>query len=178
MSKVINLFAGPSAGKTTNAAELFGYMKRKRYSVEYASEYAKELAYNKSRAIEDQLHVFGEQHQRLYRLFKETDYIITDSPLFLSIWYVRDSLKKYREHESINVIQDSFINMVLYTFNLHENVNFFVERGNRQFIQAGRFQNEEESKEIDQKLLQMLNVYKIPYKSVGDTDTIIKHLGV
>jgi len=40
-TKVINLFAGPGAGKSTTAAGLFAEMKRANVDVELVTEYVK-----------------------------------------------------------------------------------------------------------------------------------------
>lgn len=39
---VINLFGGPSTGKSTTAAEIFVYLKKKKINCEYITEYAKD----------------------------------------------------------------------------------------------------------------------------------------
>jgi hypothetical protein len=176
MTIVINMFAGPSAGKTTNAAELFGYMKRKRYNCEYAPEFAKDLAFNKSNEIDDQFKVFGNQHQRLYSLYKNVDYIITDSPLFLSVFYCREMLVKYKDHETYNHVQDCFVNFVHQVFNMYDNRNFFVERGDREYVQTGRFQTKEEAVQIDHRLRMLMTAYKVPFVAIKNTDDIINTL--
>ncbi len=43
--KVINLWAGPGAGKSTTAAGLFNLMKIRGYNVELVTEFAKEMVY-------------------------------------------------------------------------------------------------------------------------------------
>lgn len=42
MLKVISLWAGPGAGKSTTAAALFNLMKRERFEVELVTEVAKD----------------------------------------------------------------------------------------------------------------------------------------
>ena len=53
--KVINLVGGPGCGKSTTAAGLFYELKRRDYSVELVTEYAK------SRVWEDSLRTLNDQ---------------------------------------------------------------------------------------------------------------------
>jgi hypothetical protein len=86
---VINLWAGPGAGKSTTAAGLFHLMKVLGLNVELASEYAKDLTWEKNiTRLKNQLLVFATQDHRLRRLLGQVDYIITDSPLPLGIAYM------------------------------------------------------------------------------------------
>ena len=62
---VINLFGGPSTGKSTLAALLFGTLKSKYdLNCEYVNEYAKDLVYEKRNQIllKDQLYIFAKQN--------------------------------------------------------------------------------------------------------------------
>lgn len=82
MTKVINLFAGPGAGKSTTAAALFVLMKTEGYKVELVTEYAKELVYAEDwETLNWQPAVTKEQDARQRRLVGKVDWIITDSPL-------------------------------------------------------------------------------------------------
>ncbi len=88
--KVINLFAGPGAGKSTTAAGLFYRMKKEGMNVELCTEYAKELVWdNAIDKLQDQLYVFAKQNHKLERLKTKVDYVITDSPLILCNYYGR-----------------------------------------------------------------------------------------
>ena len=86
---LINLFAGPSAGKTTAALELTAALKKKGFNVEYVSEYAKELVLeNKTELLKNQVHVTDEQFHRLDRLRNSgVEIIVTDSPVLLGKVY-------------------------------------------------------------------------------------------
>ena len=98
MTKVINFYGGPSAGKSTMAAQLFGIMKANRFNVEYVPEFAKDLTWKQSKCLDDQLYVFAVQHHALYTLLGQVDYIITDSPLLLSLHYVTIGLSKFQRY--------------------------------------------------------------------------------
>ena len=57
--KVISLFAGPGAGKSTAAAGLFNLMKCKGESCELVTEVAKGMTYENHSALGNQLLVLG-----------------------------------------------------------------------------------------------------------------------
>ena len=85
---VINLFAGPGCGKSTTASGVFSELKRIGVNCEYVQEYAKDLVWGKNfKALSNQIHVYGEQHNRIFRLKGEVDVIITDSPPVMGMVY-------------------------------------------------------------------------------------------
>ena len=95
---VINLWGAPGSGKSTLAAELFSIMKKRSLNVELVTEFAKDMTWeNNMTAIGCQEYIFGNQSWRLERLRDKVDFIITDSPLPLSILY-------NNEKESIKTI--------------------------------------------------------------------------
>lgn len=134
---VINLFAGPSAGKSTISCGLFYKLKRDhKYKVEYVYEYAKELYYAKENlsGFGPQLKVLAHQFERINNLKGEVDIAIVDSPLLLSSIYYNNL--------------DSFNRLVLDAFNKFNNINFFLER-HTWYEKYGRQFSKEESEEID-----------------------------
>lgn len=137
---VVNLFAGPGAGKSTIAANIFAGLKWSNINVEMALEYAKDLVWEGRLAtLENQIYVFGKQLHKVTRLLGKVDVIITDSPLLLS------SIYKPKD------ISEAFDQLVLEEFNKFNNVNYFIER-RKPFNQEGRLQNEEQAKEKDKEI--------------------------
>lgn len=85
---VINLIGAPGTGKSTLASELFALMKWQGYDVEIVSEYAKELVWEeRTETFKNELYLFAKQHHRMFRLKDKVQYIITDRPLILSLFY-------------------------------------------------------------------------------------------
>ena len=84
---VVNLFGGPGTGKSTTAAELFSELKHRGIRAELVTEVAKDLCYEKSPLLGDQLHILSEQHRRLARLRDQVDIVITDAPISLGEIY-------------------------------------------------------------------------------------------
>lgn len=174
MTKVINFFAGPGAGKTTLAAKLFGYMKELRYNVEYVPEFAKDLVWDRDfDTLNDQLYVSIVQHHWQYRLLDQVDYIITDSPLLLGIHYMEYGNKKFKYSEQWKLC---FYELIHDTFRMYDNINFFVDRKDRKYIHAGRNETEEQSIEIDNDILTLLQEYH--YNTISTFDNVLNQLKI
>jgi len=161
---VINLFAGPSTGKSTSAAQIFSELKWMGINCEMVTEFAKDKVWEESfKVLDDQVYIFGKQVHRMRRLVGKVDIIITDSPILNSLVY----------DESGN---DNFHNLILDVFNEFNNLNFFLRR-TKKFQQAGRVQNEEKSKLLDNKVWNMLCDNKIPCDPVdASKENIIKEV--
>lgn len=170
-AKVINLFAGPGAGKSTTAAGLFFLMKSENLKVELVTEFAKELTYNNDTdSLSNQLYVMGEQDRRQRRLVDKVDWIITDGPLVLNAVYAS------------GVYDNDFVRETArWAFNSYDNVNFFVSRA-KPYQPYGRGENESEARERDLDIRAVLHYWNLPYLTVaGDANApraIAQRLGI
>ena len=71
-SLIVNLFGGPSAGKSTLAHGLMNHLKINGIECEYASEYAKDLVFDYPGDIsvfKNQIEIYQEQRKRIFRYF-------------------------------------------------------------------------------------------------------------
>jgi hypothetical protein len=160
--RIINLFAGPGAGKSTTAAGLFHEMKLRGEQVELVLEYAKDLTYEKRfDTLANQIYVFGKQLQRIHRLYdNDLDWVITDSPLLLSILFRPDGYPQ------------SFTDLVIDIWDSHENLNFYIERY-KPYVAIGRTQSELEAIELDDKCLDILDRFSVDFtKVLGDKHVV------
>lgn len=166
---VINLFAGPGAGKSTNAAGLFSLMKRRYYNVELVREYAKELTYEKDWVrLKEQNHVVDEQDRRQRMLVGQVEFAITDGAILNSILYRDD-----RYH----IPSEDFKKVVLSYHNKYNNINFYLKR-TKKYVPIGRTQTESEAKQLDDAALLMLKDLHIPFvEIVADNSAPEKMLG-
>lgn len=157
---VINLIGGPGAGKSTIAAGLFYMLKVKGYSCEMALEFAKDKVWEESvKTLDDQIYIFGKQYHKIWRLNNKVDYIITDSPLLMSLYY--------------NQIESNYFNnFIIEQFNRFNNVTFFIQRNENTYEQIGRLQTLKEAKDIDIKLRMLLESNNIDYYKVQQTEAV------
>lgn len=156
MTKVINLHGGPGCGKSTSATGIFSKLKQLNYSVEYVSEYCKDVVWEGTTSLlQNQLHVFSEQFRRQWRLLDKVDYVITDSPLLLSCVY----FKHWNYELKTQVFTPGYVDLSLEyfneTFNQFDNINFFINRA-KKYVPVGRTQTEDEAKKIDLEILDVL----------------------
>ena len=98
---VVNLIAGPGAGKTTCAWEIAEKLKKQGYVAEYVSEVAKEYVWDErydllDGSFEHQKSLFDEQKHRIDRLIGKVDFVVTDSPLILNSVYLAEGLRPKR----------------------------------------------------------------------------------
>ncbi|CCF85887.1 AAA family ATPase [Nitrolancea hollandica] len=164
---VVNLYAGPGAGKSTTAAGVFSLLKLHGVNAELVTEFAKDLTWEGSQAVlANQDYVLGQQYHRLWRLNGKVDIIVTDSPLLLSLVYGDTSNWRF-----VHYVESLYSN-----FN---NVNYFIERV-KPYQEAGRNQTEDEARDLDRSIRDMLDSRVVTYDVVpGDIsgiNTIVQDL--
>lgn len=115
---VINLFGCPNSGKSTLASYLFAICKKNGAKCEMIGEVAKDIVYEKNKfKIWNQPYVFGNQLNRLIRVIEDVDFIITDSPILLSIVYTPEC---FSELEALAVQAFSYFDNYSYILPLHK----------------------------------------------------------
>ena len=153
----INIFGAPGVGKSTISAGLFYHMKIRGYKVEFITEYAKELTYDKSYIkLKDQLLVFANQFHRYYKLQNiSLDYLIHESPFIMGLSYFNpDDIIPEKE----------FKDLVISLFNNTKNLNIYIERNeDNEYQEFGRNQTLEESKKLENTILDILDSNDIKY---------------
>jgi uncharacterized protein YaaR (DUF327 family) len=152
---VVNLYGGPGTGKWTSAAAIFAMLKQQDVNAELATEYAKDIVWEgREYLLSDQIYIFAKQNRKLERLYGKVDVIVTDCPLLFSYYYSNKN-----PH-----IKGLIFEMLKKANQLH----VFLQR-EKAYNPKGRYQTEEQAKEIDAKLLSMLEELKLDYLSVSTT---------
>ncbi len=145
--KVVNFLGGPGTGKSTTAAHVFAELKQRGVNCELVREYAKDVVWEGRLALLDnQIYVFAKQLKMMRDLDGKVDFIITDSPLLLTLIYCNDPLLH---------------TLALREFNKFDNINIFLQRS-KVYNPAGRVQTEDEARLIDTQIENMLNANGIP----------------
>ena len=164
--KVINLVGGPGCGKSTTAAGLFYELKRRDYSVELVTEYAKSRVWEDSlRTLNDQIYVFGKQQHMQWKLLGNVDYVITDTSLLFGL--IDGGLQ----------VTPAVEELVTEDFKRFDNICYFLKRDGVKFEQSGRIQNLEASEKIDKDLIELMNKHEIPFIEVPSVSAVEDILG-
>ena len=171
MSKIINIFGGPGIGKSSIAAGVTYKIKKNHISCDQPYEFPKLLAWDDNHsAIQDQLYVLANQHRGIVKSYGKVDYIVLDSPILLSLTY--RNYYKGTEYPS-SLYGESFDKMVLDTFNQYDNINIVLDRAEGVHNNDERYQNLEESKELDGVIENSLIENNIQFHKIKvDDDTV------
>lgn len=142
---LINLYGGPGTGKSTTATGLFSQMKLQGFKCEYVSEYAKDVVWDRSfDLLHNQLLIFANQYHRIQRLESHgVDYVITDSPLLLSLNYMPENYFA------------SFKGLVKEAYQSFNNFDVFLNRV-KPYQPIGRRHAEESAKDMDRTIHDIL----------------------
>lgn len=162
---VVNLFAGPGAGKSTTAAGVFFELKSRGINCELAAEYCKDLVWEEwHQTFTDQIYIFGKQYHRIHRLLGQVQVVITDSPILLTPVYDGEKRKSL---ETLVVEEHN----KMWTYNV-----FLIRK--KAFNSKGRKQSLDESQALDCLIGDMLDKHQIPFETFEGTpegkDTIVR----
>lgn len=150
---IVNLYAGPGAGKSVAAAYIFAKLKMVGVECELVPEYAKDRTWQGDHfPLEKcQLYVTGKQALRIARLVGKVRVIITDSPIALGALYTNE-----QPYKDVAVYESK---------KYRDQLNIFLERGPH-YNPNGRNQTEEEAISLDNQIKKMLNDNNISYTSL------------
>ena len=156
---VVNLIGGPCSGKSTISSGLFHKLKTQDIDCELALEFAKDKVWEESfRTMDDQIYIFGKQYHRIWRLNGKVDVIITDSPLLISIYCMKEPSKYFN-------------NLVLEQYHKFNNLMYFIERGDS-YQTNGRIQSLGDAMKIDSELKNILIENNISWTSLPQEEAI------
>lgn len=174
MSTVINLFAGPGAGKSTLAAELFFKMKVAGLSAELVREYVKDWVYE-GRQIDgfDQFYIVGKQIKKESLLYNKVDFIITDCPIWNSAFYENHI-------EGTNYMVDHAKGFTAYAESHGIKYDNYLLTRKTVYDPHGRYQTEEEANQVDVAMGEFLKRMNLDYRVLDEpmdemADAILKN---
>lgn len=161
---IINLIGAPGAGKSTLAALVFSKLKVSNILSEIVTEFAKDLVWDGSNGLSNQLYVFSGQFYRVWRLQNKVDVIVTDSPMILSIYYNMLQSDENKLNERL------FNELVLECNNKYDNLNFFIKR-NHPYQNTGRVHTEQMSTQMEEEMLGLYKSLGISYHTLNSNNT-------
>ena len=94
---------------------------------------------------------------------KNHDYLIVDSPLYLSSIYGKIHQQSQIERNSSFVMPDSFFQFAMDLYNSYDNRNILLER-NHEYVQLGRVHSESESNIIQSEIKIFLDKHNISHE--------------
>lgn len=147
-------------GKSTQASGLFYRLKMKGVNCELITEYAKDKTWeNNQVALNNQLYISANQIYKQERVEGQVNVIITDSPIILGLFYWNDNNKDKSTY---------YKRLIFEIFYEKNNFNVFVRR-KKAYNPIGRNQTEEQAKELDNKIGNLLSDNKLIYTTVDGT---------
>lgn len=166
MSKIVCLWGGPGTGKSTTAAAVFAKLKKLGYNAELQREYVKNWVWE-GRSIKpgDQTYIFCKQ-ARVERQYMDNglDFIISDSPMALSILYGRLHDPYEQQFAACELLLKQHH---AYCKDKGYKVDHIFLKREKSYNPAGRFQSESEAKEIDTQCINLLEQLGINYISLS-----------
>ena len=147
ITTVVELYGGPSAGKSTMAAQLFAEAKLRMKSVELCREWVKGWAWE-GRQIKgpyDSLYIFAKQLKQESTIYGKVDLAITDSPLGLAPVYEQ----LYQPGETLMTqLYANFVAAQLREGKVRH-VKLLLNR-NKPYVHEGRYETESQARCVDE----------------------------
>jgi hypothetical protein len=149
-TKVINIIGGPGSDKSLFSAAIILYLNLHHKTVETIPDYAKSLVWQQNfEVLKNQYFIAQRQFEMLNLLDGQVQYLITECSL--------PQVMYYNENYSENICDVAKTRaQIIEWYKQHNNVNIFVERGDKKYVHTGRFQDEDQARIIDRGLRSLL----------------------
>jgi hypothetical protein len=149
-TKVINIIGGPGCDKSLFSAAIILQLNLHNKTVETIPDYAKSLVWQQNfEVLKNQYFIAQRQFEMLNLLDGQVQFLITECSLPQVLYY--------NEHYVENICDVAKTRaQILEWYKQHDNINIFVERGDKKYVHTGRFQDEEQAKIIDRGLRGLL----------------------
>lgn len=173
--RIICLYGGPGAGKSTTCAHLFALLKQKGYDCEMNREYIKDWVWEDRAIIPgDQVYLFAKQSrkERTY-ILKNIEYIITDSPLILNHYY---GLKFDKYEKEFKTCKELLKQHHQFCKDNDYKVEHFVINRVKEYNPNGRFQTKDEASLFDIEITDLLDNMKVKYDNVDGDENAAKNI--
>lgn len=177
---LVNLYGGPGTGKSRTAASIFAKMKDEGVNSELVREYIKRWVWEERRFEGiDQTYIIAKQTRLEREVSQGVDFIVTDSPIWLSPFYALQS-------ESTKELSIAYNSIAKHHYKYLQDQGYkildvFLIRTN-DYNPAGRIQTQKEAKELDIGIKNFLDSNDIKYitsntgeKEVNDLISLFKN---
>ncbi|MBK7006586.1 MAG: hypothetical protein IPH37_16915 [Burkholderiales bacterium] len=159
-TRVINVIGGPGCDKSLVTSAIILFLKLHNKTVEVIPDYAKSLVWQQNfEVLKNQYFIAQRQFEMLELLDGQIQFLLTECSLPQVLYY--------NEHYEDNICDIAKTRkQILEWYKQHNNVNVFVERGDRKYVHTGRFQDEEQAKAIDRGIRGILTRENLKYTAV------------
>jgi hypothetical protein len=173
MTLIVNLYGSPGSGKSTTMSGVFYHLKLLGKNAEMVTEVAKDLTWEKrTMTLTCQPYVFAKQFRDVFRLLDQVEVLVTDSPIFLSAYYMW-------KYPNPKIASTEFTNFVVAQARSIGGLNYFINRV-KPYNTAGRNQTEIESDEMNKEIKYLLKLHDFKYKELDGNqnavDTIVEEV--
>ena len=149
-TKVINIIGGPGCDKSLISSAVILYLHLHSKTVETIPDFAKSLVWQQNfEVLKNQYFIAQRQYEMLNLLDGQVQFLITECSLPQVLYY------NETYPENICDIAKTRA-QILEWYRQHNNINLFVERGDKKYVHTGRFQDEDQAIEVDRGLRGML----------------------
>ncbi|MBX9817609.1 MAG: hypothetical protein K2X79_06240 [Burkholderiaceae bacterium] len=145
-TKVINVIGGPGCDKSLISSAIILYLHLHNRTVETIPDYAKSLVWQQNfEVLKNQYFIAQRQYEMLNLLDGQVQFLITECSLPQVLYY--------NENYPENICDVAKTRaQILEWYRQHNNINVFVERGDKKYVHTGRFQDEEQARNVDRGL--------------------------
>ncbi len=149
-TKVINVIGGPGCDKSLISSAIILYLHLHAKTVETIPDFAKSLVWQQNfEVLKNQYFIAQRQYEMLNLLDGQVQFLITECSLPQVLYY--------NEHYPENICDVAKTRaQILEWYRQHNNINVFVERGEKKYVHTGRFQDEDQARDVDRGLRAML----------------------
>lgn len=160
-TKVINIIGGPGSDKSLFSAAIVLYLSLRGKTVETIPDYAKTLVWQQNfEVLKNQYYIAQRQFDMLSLIDGQVHFLITECSL--------PQLLFYNENYADNICDVAKTrDQILQWYRQNDNINVVVQRGDKNYVRTGRFQDEEQAKEVDKGLLRILQREHLPYTELA-----------
>jgi nicotinamide riboside kinase len=170
---IINIYGGPSAGKSTSAAYLYYLLKVQGENTELVREYVKTWAWeNRPFSAYDEIYFLGKQVRHESMLFGKVNWIVTDAPVYMTAYYASLYCSPQLAH-GISQAAQAFYKQA--EEDGHQHLHVMLRR-TKPYQADGRYQTEEQALNIDRGVVEMLDKLRVPLINTAPEEAALTNI--
>lgn len=143
---VVELYAGPSVGKSTVAAHIYAALKSRRVDVELTREYVKAwVRQGREVSALDEYYILGKQTHDESHLLGQVDVVVSDRPVLLSAVYAELYSPRTVRHGVVAAVRSYYEHTAALG---HRRVAIMLPR-RHEYVAVGRYEDDEQAQLVD-----------------------------